>query len=188
MSKQRSRRPAKAGAAGRTSTKAAEGARKPDAEAREAARPEPRWTQTWIGGVRSAGIDLGYPGERLGLPEEGPESIARYGRRIGALVIDWLICTWAIAQFVLGVNPGRSPWVPALVFAAQYLLLTGLLGQTFGHRLMGIRVAAMDGGRPRWFPVLVRTILLCLVVPAAIFDRDQRGLHDRVSNTMVVRM
>ncbi|MET9340917.1 RDD family protein [Nonomuraea sp. NPDC003804] len=148
----------------------------------------PRWTQTWLGGVRSAGVDLGYPGERLGLPEEGSGSVARFGRRIGALVIDWLICTWAIAQALLRVNPAESPWVPVAIFAVQYLLLVGFLGQTFGHRLLGIRVAAMDGGRPRWFPVLVRTILLCLAVPAVIFDRDQRGVHDRVSNTVVVRM
>ncbi len=148
----------------------------------------PRWTQTWLGGVRSAGVDLGYPGERLGLPEEGSGSVARFGRRIGALVIDWLICTWAIAQALLRINPAESPWVPVAIFAVQYLLLVGFLGQTFGHRLLGIRVAAMDGGRPRWFPVLVRTILLCLAVPAVIFDRDQRGVHDRVSNTVVVRM
>jgi uncharacterized RDD family membrane protein YckC len=148
---------------------------------------EPRWTQTWLGGVRSAGIDLGYPGERLGLPEEGSGSVARWGRRIGALVIDWLICTWGITQAILGIQPAQSPWVPALVFAAQYLVLVGFLGQTFGHRLMNIRVAAMDGGNPRLLPVAVRTALLLLVVPALVFDRDQRGLHDRTSNTVVVR-
>jgi hypothetical protein len=46
----------------------------------------------------------------------------------------------------------------------------------------------MDGGDPRWLPVLVRAALLCLAVPALIWDRDHRGVHDRVSNTMVVRM
>lgn len=151
-------------------------------------RNEPRWTQTWLGGLRSAGVDLGYPGERLGLPEEGSGSIAGWGRRIAALVIDWLICTWAIAQLLLRTNPAEQPWVPALVFAVQYLVLVGIMGQTFGHRLAGIRVAAMDGGNPRWLPVLVRTVLLVLVLPAVLFDRDNRGMHDRTSNTMVVRM
>lgn len=141
-----------------------------------------------MGGVRSAGVDLGYPGQRLGLPEQGSGAIAGWGRRIGALVIDWLICTWAVTQLMLGMNPAERPWVPALVFAAQYLLLVGFMGQTFGHRLTGIRVAAMDGGDPRWLPVLVRTVLLVLAVPPLISDRDHRGLHDRVSNTMVVRM
>lgn len=149
---------------------------------------EPRWTQTWLGGVRSAGVDLGYPGQRLGLPEEGSGSISGWGRRIGALVIDWMICTWVVVQLVLGMNPADAPWAPVAVFALQYVLLVGFMGQTFGHRLMGIRVAAMDGGDPRLLPVAVRTVLLCLVVPALIWDRDHRGVHDRASNTMVVRM
>jgi uncharacterized RDD family membrane protein YckC len=149
---------------------------------------EPRWTQTWLGGVRSAGVDLGYPGQRLGLPPDGSGSMARWGRRIAALVIDWMICTWVVVQLLLRINPADAPWVPALVFAAQYALLVGTMGQTFGHRLAGIRVAAMDGGNPRWLPVLVRTVLMCLAVPPLIYDRDHRGVHDRVSNTMVVRM
>ncbi|MEV4564796.1 RDD family protein [Nonomuraea sp. NPDC049419] len=149
---------------------------------------EPRWTQTWLGGVRAAGVDLGYPGERLGLPQEGSGSVAGWGRRIGALVIDWMICTWVVVQLLLRMNPAESPWAPALVFAVQYLLLVGFMGQTFGHRLMGVRVAAMDGRDPRWLPVLVRTVLLSLAVPAVIWDRDHRGVHDRVSNTVVVRM
>ena len=38
------------------------------------------------------GVDFGYRGERLGLPEEGPGSIARPGRRFAALFIDWALC------------------------------------------------------------------------------------------------
>ncbi len=34
---------------------------------------------------------------------------------------------------------------------------------------------------------LVRTILLLIVVPALITDRDLRGLHDRAANTIVIR-
>ncbi|MBB2911928.1 putative RDD family membrane protein YckC [Streptosporangium becharense] len=151
-------------------------------------RQQPRWTQTWLGGVRSAGIDLGYPGERLGLPQEGSGSVAGFGRRIGAVLVDWLICTWAITQGLLRLDPTREPWVPVLILAAEYLLLVGTMGMTFGMRLFGVRVAALDGGQPRFVPVLVRTFLLCLAVPALIWDRDQRGLHDRAANTVVVRL
>lgn len=151
-------------------------------------RQQPRWTQTWLGGVRSAGIDLGYPGERLGLPEEGSGAVAGFGRRLGAIVIDWLICTWAIAQGFLGVDPVERGWVPLAIFAGTTLLLVGTMGMTFGMRLLGIRVAALDGGRPGPVAVAVRTLLLCLAVPALIWDRDQRGLHDRAANTVVVRM
>ncbi|GGS99961.1 RDD family protein [Planobispora rosea] len=149
---------------------------------------QPRWTQTWLGGVRSAGVDLGYPGERLGLPEEGSGAVAGFGRRIGALVIDWMICTWAVAQGIFRVNPAEQGWVPLVIFCVVNILLVGTMGMTFGMRLLGIRVAALDGGNPGLLPALVRSLLLCLAVPALIWDRDQRGLHDRAANTVVVRM
>jgi uncharacterized RDD family membrane protein YckC len=149
---------------------------------------QPRWTQTWLGGVRSAGIDLGHPGERLGLPGEGSGSVSGFGRRIAALLIDWLICTWAITQGLLGIDPTRQGWVPVTILAVEYLLLVGTMGMTFGMRLLGIRVAALGGGQPGFVAVLVRTLLLCLAVPALIWDRDQRGLHDRAADTVVVRL
>ncbi|HEY5230049.1 MAG TPA: RDD family protein, partial [Galbitalea sp.] len=30
-------------------------------------------------------------------------------------------------------------------------------------------------------------ILLMVVIPAVIFDRDQRGLHDKIAGTVLVR-
>ncbi|WP_067183654.1 RDD family protein [Microtetraspora niveoalba] len=151
-------------------------------------KQQPRWTQTWMGGVRSAGIDLGYPGERLGFPPEGSGSVTGWGRRLGAILVDWLLCTWAIAGGVLGAQGQATGWVGLAVFAVENLLLVGTVGMTLGMRLFGLRVAMLDGGRPPLVPVLVRTFLLCLAVPALIWDRDRRGLHDRASNTVVVRL
>jgi uncharacterized RDD family membrane protein YckC len=37
-----------------------------------------------------------------------------------------------------------------------------------------------------WRPI-VRTLLLALLVPALIADRDGRGLHDRLAGTVLVR-
>ncbi|MEZ0075788.1 RDD family protein [Planotetraspora sp. GP83] len=147
---------------------------------------QPRWTQTWIGGSRAAGADLGYPGERLGLPEEGRGAVAGFGRRLGAVLVDWLVCTWAIAGGLLHARGRDQGWVGLAVFALEYVLLVGMLGMTLGMRLFGIRVATLDGGRPALVSVLIRTLLLCLAVPALIWDRDRRGLHDRASGTVVV--
>ncbi|GAA5046813.1 putative RDD family membrane protein YckC [Thermocatellispora tengchongensis] len=149
---------------------------------------QPRWTQTWLGGVRAGGADLGYPGERLGLPERGSGAVAGWGRRIGAIVIDWLICTWAIAQGLLGFSTADAGWVSLGILALEYVLLVGTIGMTFGMRLMNFRIASLDGGRPNLVQVLVRTFLLILAVPALIFDRDQRGLHDRAAGTVAVRL
>jgi len=34
----------------------------------------------------------------------------------------------------------------------------------------------------------VRTLLVCAFVPALVMDADQRGLHDRVAGTVLVRV
>ncbi|MFC0861121.1 RDD family protein [Sphaerimonospora cavernae] len=149
---------------------------------------QPRWTQTWLGGVRAAGVDLGHPGVRLGLPESGSGAVAGWGRRIGAVLVDWLICSWAIAGGLLR-QQGQDVGVVGLgVFALEYVLLVSTVGMTLGMRLLRIRVAALNGGRPPLPAVLLRTFLLCLAVPALIWDRDRRGLHDRASGTVVVNL
>ncbi|MFB4315612.1 RDD family protein [Actinomadura sp. 21ATH] len=149
-----------------------------------------RWTQTWLGGARSAGADLGTPGTRLGLPEKGSGAVAGYGRRLVALFVDWgaslLIATFLTRTF--GWEPAqRSMWT-LVVFGVMVWLLTGLLGTTIGKRLAGIRVVRLDGRPvgPVWS--LARTFLLLLVVPALVWDRDYRGLHDRAANTAVVNI
>ncbi|GAA0415074.1 RDD family protein [Acrocarpospora corrugata] len=131
---------------------------------------------------------MGYPGERLGLPREGSGAVAGFGRRIGAILVDWLISTWAIAQGVFQVSTQDASWVGMAVFAGAYVLLVGTLGMTLGMRLFRIRIAALDGSQPNLLSVLVRTFLLCLAVPALIWDRDQRGLHDRAAGTVAVRL
>ena len=73
------------------------------------------------------------------------------------------------------------------MFAVEQLLLVGTLGYSIGHRLLGIQVRKLDGSAPGLLPAVVRTVLLCLVIPAAIFDADQRGLHDRAMGTILVR-
>ncbi|GLX92539.1 RDD family protein [Herbidospora sp. NBRC 101105] len=145
---------------------------------------EPRWTQTWLSGTPAV---QDYPGQRLGLPEQGKGSIARFGRRLGALFIDWLICAWAISQGLLRLTGTDAALVTIGILALEYVLLVGTMGMTFGMRLLNIRVATLDGGQPSPKAVLIRTVLLILAVPALIFDKDQRGLHDRAAGTVVLK-
>ena len=78
--------------------------------------------------------------------------------------------------------------MPLAIFAVENVLLVGTLGFTLGMRVFGIRVAMLDGSRPPFQAVLIRTLLLCLAVPALIWDRDRRGLHDRAAKTIVVNI
>jgi uncharacterized RDD family membrane protein YckC len=54
--------------------------------------------------------------------------------------------------------------------------------------LTGLRVIRVSRDVPV-DPVRItaRTALLALLLPALIFDRDGRGLHDRLTDTAVVR-
>ena len=143
---------------------------------------ERRWSGSWLSGVVSAGDKSQYPGERLGLPQAGAGSVAGIGRRLGALMIDWLMCT-AIALAVF-----HDQYWTIVVFAAEVYLLIALTGFTVGKRLLGLRVVRLDGRPVGLFWSLVRTILFLVVIPPVVFDQDQRGLHDKAANTVVIRI
>lgn len=139
---------------------------------------------SWLEGP-GTGRPQRYPGERLGRPERGPGSVGRPGRRVVALLVDWYLC-WALAEWLV---PGWNEH--ALATLGLLLLLNmvsvGATGHTPGHLLTGLQVQTLDG-RPAGFArAAMRSLLLCLVVPAVIFDPDQRGLHDRFVGTILVR-
>jgi uncharacterized RDD family membrane protein YckC len=129
-----------------------------------------------------------YPGERFGLPRSGPRSVAGVARRLGALMIDWIMSV-LIALAVLGDKNQASVQYLALgVFAAEIFLLTALTGFTVGKRLLGMRVARLDGNPVGFYRSLLRTVLFLLVVPPLVLDADLRGLHDRAAGTIVIRV
>lgn len=107
--------------------------------------------------------------------------MAGIGRRLGAIFIDWLLCE-LIAIALLH----NQSWTIA-VFGVEVYLLTALTGFTVGKRLTGIRVIRLDGRPVGLWWSLVRTVLLLAVIPPLVYDRDQRGLHDKAANTAVVR-
>lgn len=148
---------------------------------------------SWLSGPRAAGeragIEYGYRGERLGFPAEGTGSVASFGRRLVAMFLDWvaaLLIARVIEAQLLEPTAATSTLLVPLVFFLEIALLTMVGGASFGQGLMRIRVAALGGGRASPLRVLARTFLLCLAVPALIWDRDGRGLHDRAANSVVL--
>jgi uncharacterized RDD family membrane protein YckC len=144
----------------------------------------------WLEGPKASlegqGYSFGYKGERLGLPEAGPGAIAGMGRRFLALTIDWLACV--LVANLISSSPGTQSVLTLLVFFAQVSILTALTGSSFGQRIVGIRVISLTTGRLDPARTGLRTLLLCLVVPPLIVDRDQRGLHDKAAGAAVVRL
>ncbi|MFD5751930.1 RDD family protein [Streptomyces sp. NPDC127033] len=146
---------------------------------------------SWLSGPRAAaenmGVDFGYRGERLGLPEHGPGSVAPLGRRFGALFVDWGLCM-LIAYGLLADGDWQASGNWALgVLLVLGVLTVGTVGFTPGKRLFGLRVIAEGGERLGFWRVLVRTVLLCIAIPALVWDRDGRGLHDRLARAVQVR-
>jgi hypothetical protein len=123
-----------------------------------------------------------YPGQQLGLPERGPGSVASMPRRILALFIDWLL-SMVIAYWLT-----HSQFWTIAVFAVEVFVLTALGGSTVGKRLVGIRTVRLGGGLIGFGWALVRTVILLTVIPPLLTDRDLRGLHDRATGTVVVRL
>jgi uncharacterized RDD family membrane protein YckC len=130
------------------------------------------------------------------------------GRRIGAALIDLVVVVALLV--VLGLLIGESETGdgavqvslngrPALVWAAlslfYYFASEAMTGRTLGKRLLGLRVAAADGGRAGAGQIAIRTAfrlvdgvgfyLVGLIVVLASGRRRQR-LGDLVARTIVV--
>ncbi|MDG4814619.1 RDD family protein [Micromonospora carbonacea] len=106
------------------------------------------------------------------------------GRRFGALVIDWVLCLLVSNFFA---DPVRDGWAPVAVLIVEYGFFLGLFAQTPGMYVTRIRCLSWaDGGRIGLARALLRGLLLALVVPALIMDEHRRGLHDRLTGSVIV--
>ena len=147
---------------------------------------------SWLSGPTSLaeaqGIDIGYPGRRLGLPEDGPGSVAGQGRRLAATFIDWMIAyTIAAGLFSAEVGPGNKlNFITLGIFGLMQVLLVGTVGTGIGGRLLRIRVVRMDGRLPGPLWATARLGLVLLLFPAVVWDRDTRSVHDQITRTVVV--
>jgi uncharacterized RDD family membrane protein YckC len=124
-------------------------------------------------------------GASLGLPAEGPGSLATFSSRVAAFLVDAVGAALVAGLFTAPHLPGNWSLV---AFATITVLTLVLVGQTPGMRLLGLRLAhPRQGERLALWRAVVRTALLCVLVPALVVDVDGRGLHDRLTDTAVVR-
>jgi uncharacterized RDD family membrane protein YckC len=133
-----------------------------------------------------------YRGEKLGLPHSGRGALATTGPRLLAFVVDALASGLVAALFVHrsgGTFADRLPGSWSLIpFALDYIVGVLVAGRTLGMYLTGLRMIRVSREAPvDPLRITARTALLCLLVPALIFDRDGRGLHDRLTDTAIVR-
>ena len=114
-----------------------------------------------------------------------------FGRRLAALMVDWLACYFIVAASAGGIGqmaPNRSLTVLALFFF-EISLLSWLQGATLGQRLLGIKIVRFsDGGKITALQALIRSALLVSVVFAITFDENGRGMHERFSQSVLTKV
>jgi|CXWL01.1.fsa_nt_gi uncharacterized RDD family membrane protein YckC len=128
---------------------------------------------------------------------------ARFSDRFVAYLLDvvpFAAGTTATVWVLLGpLAKVPTPELLALVGASwatllfAYQLFGNVSGGTIGKRLMGLRLVARDGGEPDFTRSLIRALAWLVGTPlgnfgflVALFNRENRALHDYLSGTVVV--
>jgi uncharacterized RDD family membrane protein YckC len=110
------------------------------------------------------------------------------------ITIDWLACYVISLGFFAGggsfterVPGARIPTL--LLLFLEYSLLVAFGGASFGHRLVGLKVIRFsDGGAVTPLQALIRCALLMPLITAITFDENGRGINERFSNSVLVKV
>jgi uncharacterized RDD family membrane protein YckC len=112
------------------------------------------------------------------------------GRRLAALIVDWLLgyglAALAMTLGLISLQVLSSAIM--VIWLVLGVLAVRLFSFTPGQFALGLRVASVDArlhvGLGR---AAARGVLIALVIPALFIDLDGRGIQDRVTGTAVVR-
>ena len=119
-----------------------------------------------------------------GTPNLLPE--ASLGRRLLALVIDWTMCRLIAGLLSPSVIPDNT-FSTLIIFYIEVCLFTIAFGASAGQRIMAIKVVTYpDQQRVKVGRIVLRTLLICLVLPA-VFTNNGRPLHDHFAHSQTVR-
>ncbi len=140
----------------------------------------------------------------------GTASLAGLGMRCGAFLFDYIFTllipalTLVVAVYIK--RRWQAPFAANVLVTIGYLATAALIffnfvylyvldGQSFGKRLIGIRVVRTDGKPIGYQTALLRHFagyplsVLCLMLGAlwALWDSKQQGWHDKLAKTIVVK-
>lgn len=150
--------------------------------------------RSWLDGPQipsEAGADTPqkWPGEKLGLPKDGPGALASVARRSGGVFIDWIIC-WIVAAFIhmFTTQLGGTSTLTLILFVILGIVSVIFFARTPGQAVLGMGVARIDDPTARVGVVraIARTLFTVFILPAALVDADGRGMHDRATGTAVI--
>lgn len=123
---------------------------------------------------------MSWQGEPVLLPE------ASLGRRVLALIIDWTMSR-LIAGLLTPYLLSNNDFNTLIIFYIEVVLFTILFQASAGQRIMAVKVLTYpDQMRVNASQIALRTLLICLVIPA-VFTKDGRALHNHFTNSQTVR-
>ncbi len=125
-------------------------------------------------------------------------------QRFCAFLLDLVfmnICLMVLGMILglLAWNSGTAPLVLALILTIPILMYPLLMevfyhGQSFGKKLMGIKVVSLDGSTPAISSYILRWVLLLvdmtgfIGLTSIVFTRNSQRLGDLAAGTTVVRL
>lgn len=132
--------------------------------------------------------NVAWPSRFRFVSVELPGHVAGLGRRLGAIVIDWVASALVAAVIFPGFKLGEpsADFPPLIVFFIEVTLFTWFFASSFGQKILGIDVVDISGRRLSLWRIALRTVLICLVLPAVIYDSQGRGLHDRAVGSVAI--
>jgi uncharacterized RDD family membrane protein YckC len=120
--------------------------------------------------------------------EKGPTELpeASLGRRVLALAIDW-----TMSRLISGLlNPYlliNNDFSTLFIFFLEVAFFTIVFQASAGQRILGIKVVTYpDLGRVAPKKIVLRTLLICLVIPA-VFTKDGRPLHNYLTQSQTIK-
>lgn len=120
--------------------------------------------------------------------EKGPTELpeASLGRRVLALAIDW-----TMSRLISGLlNPylfNNNDFSTLFIFFLEVAFFTIVFQASAGQRILGIKVVIYpDLGRVAPKKIVLRTLLICLVIPA-VFTKDGRPLHNYLTQSQTIK-
>ena len=129
---------------------------------------------------------MALPSKFRSVSVELPGQVAGLGRRLLAITIDWFACLFIAKLLAPTLQLGEAPFLPLVIFFLEVSLFTWFFAASFGQRLLGIEVLSIDGNRLVLWRIGLRTMLVCLVLPAVVYDSQGRGLHDRAVGSVAI--
>jgi len=191
----------------------AKAASKPVAPRTSSARVAPAASSGWRGTIEGwLGAYLEWLSAKPDPPRPDAGQVVGFGPRLGAYLIDAVILfvvtfvimfPLALIGALIGSKVGfigalfsLVGWLLGMAVSIGYLLVPwARVGVTPGKRLLGLKVVSGDGTEPlgyakaalRIVGYMASGFLFCAGFIMIAFTKDNRGLHDMIADTKVVR-